>query len=96
MNEEENVRVDYSKEFTKRLKKCPLPIKEAFRERLDLFLRQRINSQLHDHGLIGKFKGCRSFNVTGDWRAVYREEVSPDRNRVIIFLTFGTHSQLYK
>lgn len=95
MNGNENVRVDYSKEFDRRFKRCPLTIKEAFRLRLDLFLSDRNHPQLYDHPLIGKFKGYRSFNVTGDWRAVYREEIVGN-GRVFILLTLGTHSQLYR
>ncbi|MCL4366414.1 type II toxin-antitoxin system mRNA interferase toxin, RelE/StbE family [Patescibacteria group bacterium] len=84
-------RIDYSKSFDKQLKKAPLSIKIAFRQRLELFIADQFHPQLNNHTLIGKYKGYRSINITGDWRAIYSE----DKN-VVIFELLGTHSQLYK
>jgi mRNA-degrading endonuclease YafQ of YafQ-DinJ toxin-antitoxin module len=33
-----------------------------------------------------------SINITGDWRAIYM----PINNNEVLFIAFGTHSQLYK
>lgn len=84
-------RIDYSKNFDKQLRKAPLSIKIAFRERFELFLKNPFHSQLNNHALTGKYKDHRSINITGDWRAIYSE-----KGNVIIFELLGTHSQLYK
>ena len=84
-------RIDYSRSFDKQLKKAPLPIKVIFRKRFELFLSNPFNPQLNNHLLTGNYKGYRSINITGDWRALYSE----DENS-IIFELLGTHSQLYK
>lgn len=86
-------RIDYSDGFDKGLKKSPLNIKIAFRKRLVLFSKDKFNSSLNNHPLVGKFKGYRSINITGDWRAIFREL---EYGEVIYFDTIGTHSQLYK
>lgn len=83
--------INYSKKFEKQLKKAPLEIKIAFRNRRELFIQDPFHPQLNNHQLTGKFKGSRSINITGDWRAIYSEF-----NDSIIFEMLGTHSQLYK
>lgn len=88
-------RIDYSKTFDKQLRKSPLKIKKAFRNRLELFLKQPFHPILNNHPLKGNLLGYRSINITGDWRALYSER-SENRSKVIIFEIIGTHSQLYK
>lgn len=83
--------IDYSRKFQKQLKKAPLEIKIAFQKRRELFNQDPFHPQLNNHLLTGKFKGFRSINVTGDWRAVYSEY-----GNTIVFEVLGTHSQLYK
>ncbi|PIS14364.1 hypothetical protein COT64_03035 [Candidatus Shapirobacteria bacterium CG09_land_8_20_14_0_10_39_12] len=87
------VGIDFSRKFDKELKKAPLEIKIAFRQRLNLFVQDQFYLTLNNHALTGKYKGYRSINITGDWRAIYT--VSKINNK-IIFETIGTHSQLYK
>lgn len=84
-------RLDYSRKFIKQLKKSPLEIKIAFRKRAEIFLLDQFSPQLNNHSLTGIYRGYRSINVTGDWRAVYFEE-----NGIATFVALGTHSQLYK
>lgn len=86
-------KVDYSNRFLKDLKKAPKKIKVAFRERLEIFLSSKFNPVLNNHALTGEYKNYRSINVTGDWRAIFREF---DGGKEIYFDTIGTHSQLYK
>lgn len=88
-------RIDYSDTFHKQLKKSPFEIKVGFRKRLELFLLNQLDSQLRNHILSGKYKGLRSINITGDWRALYKEE-SENGEMIIVFVLLGTHSQLYK
>ncbi len=88
-------RIDYSRKFIKQLKKSPLPIKIAFRDRLNLFLKNPFAPILNNHFLKGKYLNSRSINVTGDWRAIYQEKTEA-KAKIAIFLALGTHSQLYK
>jgi len=80
-----------SKKFEKMFRKCPHEIKGKFIERLKIFKKNKYNHILNNHHLIGKLKGLRSINVSGDYRAIF-EEKSED----IIFMAIGNHSQLYK
>lgn len=84
-------RVDYSKRFQKQLVKSPKSIKIEFRKRIETFTHNPFNSKLNNHELTGKFKGFRSINITGDWRAIYFQL----KKNEIKFVLLGTHSQLY-
>ena len=86
-------RIDFSKRFEKDLKKSPRKIQISFRNRLEIYLTDKFNPILNNHSLTGKYNGYRSFNVTGDWRAVFREL---DGGEIIYFDVIRTHSQLYK
>ena len=92
---EATARIDYSRSFIKQLKKAPLTIKIAFKNRLNLFLKNPFNPLLNNHLLKGKYSYSRSINITGDWRAIYSETLE-NKEKVTIFLALGTHSQLYK
>lgn len=87
------MQIEYSRRFVKELRKAPLKIQIAFRDRLTLFIENRNFSILNNHSLVGEIKNCRSINITGDWRAIYEELENGD---VIFFIMLGTHSQLYK
>jgi addiction module RelE/StbE family toxin len=87
------VQIDYSHKFIREFKKAPRKIQMAFRERLKLFLGDKFHPLLNNHPLKGKYKNCRSINVTGDWRAVFREL---DSGKIVYFDALGTHNQLYK
>ena len=91
-----SIRIDYSNKFSKQLKKIPLEIKIAFRNRFSLFIKNQFNPILNNHALSGNLKGYRSINITGDWRAIYSENTDKDGKKYIIFELFGTHSQLCK
>ena len=82
--------IDFSNRFDKEIRKAGTKISKKFKRRIAMFLVDQENPLLRNHGLVGKWKGCRSINITGDWRAVY--VVEKDR---IIFVALGTHSQLY-
>ncbi|MEK7622157.1 MAG: type II toxin-antitoxin system RelE/ParE family toxin [Patescibacteria group bacterium] len=84
------MQVDYHRKFIKNLAKLPQNIRESFRQRLGLFLNDKFHPLLDNHQLHGEFVGCRSINITGDYRAIFTEE-----NRVITFLRIGTHHQLF-
>jgi addiction module RelE/StbE family toxin len=84
---------DYSKSYIKALRKSPKNIKIAFRSRLALYLKDKYHPLLNNHALAGKYQGHRSINVTGDWRAIFREF---DNGNTVYFDEIGTHSQLYR
>lgn len=87
------VKVDFTNKFDKQIIKAPLKIKKALRERLELFKDNPFYPLLKNHLLTGDYKGYRSINITGDWRAIYSEH---EEGKLIIFESLGTHSQLYK
>lgn len=89
------IRVDVSSLFEKQFKGAPLEIKQAFRETIVLFLENRNHPHLRNHLLKDKYAGCRSMDITEDWRAIYREKQS-GKERVIYFVALGTHKQLYQ
>ncbi len=89
------MRVQYDPEFAKKLKKQNVRILKSFTKAIKIFSKNPYDTSLHNHELEREYKGCRSINITGDWRAIY-EEVSEGEKIIAYFITFGTHSQLYK
>lgn len=84
------MRIIYKKRFTKTFKVLPTNIQRKFYERLGLFMTDKFNKALSNHYVGNAFPDCRSINVTGDYRALFKE--SED---TVIFVTIGTHSELY-
>jgi len=76
--------------FLKKLKKLPPKIQNRFEERLELFLKNPTDSTLNNHSVERRFPDCRSINITGDYRAIFKLE-----RDTAIFITIGTHSELY-
>ncbi len=87
------MKIDYSHKFIREFKKTPRKIQIAFRNRLKIFLHDKFHPLLNNHSLTGKYQNYRSINITGDWRAIFRELNS---GKLIYFEALGTHSQLYK
>jgi len=86
------IKSKFSRKFKKSYSKAPVKIQNTFKKRFELFKKDQNHPLLRNHALIGEHDGCRSINVTGDWRAVY---IQIDSNSVK-FITIGTHSQLYE
>ncbi len=86
------MKVKFSKKFEKQYSKFSEKIKKAFGRRLDLFVANPNHPLLRNHALIGELQGLRSINITGDIRALY-QETEKDR---VIFISIGSHSQLYE
>lgn len=78
------------KSFIKEFKKLPKEIKEKFEHKLRMFIANPYLPSLNNHTLFGKWNGCCSINITGDYRAIYYIE-----NGMAIFIHIGTHHQLY-
>lgn len=83
--------IKYNPRFHKQYSKSNKNVKAAFNSRLKLLLQNSHHPLLRNHALTGDYKGFRSINVTGNWRAIYFEHES-----IIVFEALGTHSQLYK
>ncbi len=84
------MKVKLHKDFEKKYQKLRENEKKKFKERRDLFLQNEFDPILNNHSLKGKYLGCRSINITGDLRAVYK---SLGEN--VIFVTIDSHSNLY-
>jgi addiction module RelE/StbE family toxin len=78
------------KDFKREYKKLTKSQKEKFKARRSLFLVDQFNPILNNHALAGKYKGYRSFNITGDLRAIFTL-----KENLIIFVKIGSHSNLY-
>lgn len=84
--------INYSRRFLRSLRKSSAKIQLKFRARLAEFIDDRNSPLVNCHKLRGDFGGYYSINITGDWRALFREP----KDGEILFDIFGTHSELYK
>ncbi|MFA5318457.1 MAG: type II toxin-antitoxin system mRNA interferase toxin, RelE/StbE family [Patescibacteria group bacterium] len=82
--------VTFHRNFKKKFKKLPLKIQQQFYERLELFLHDKFNKILNNHAVGSVFPNCRSINISGDYRTIFYSQ-----GNAIIFITIGTHSDLY-
>lgn len=80
------------KDFTKQLQKLSGGEQEKFYGRLEAFEKSSYDAVLNNHPLKGKYAGCRSINITGDLRAIYKMV----KKEVFIFIALGTHGNLYE
>ncbi len=80
----------FHKSFKKKFKRLPPKIQAQFYERLDIFLRDPFNVVLQNHSVNKAFPNCRSINITGDYRAIFKVDT-----QTVIFITIGTHAELY-
>lgn len=87
------MRIKFKKRFTKLLDKSPSKIQNAFYEKLKIFLNEPYHPTLNNHQLRGKLREFRSFNITGDWRVMFKEFEDED---LVVFYILGAHSELYK
>jgi len=86
------MQIKFSKFFLKQFAKAPELIVAAFDQKMQIFVLNKHNLVLNNHNLKGKYQGCKSINISGDWRAIFEELKNGD----IYFEFIGTHSQLYK
>lgn len=85
--------IRFSKGFVKSYDKAPIKVRKAFNTRLVIFQQDKFHPILNNHFLTGSYSEYRSINVTGDWRAVFREFQGEE---IVYFDILGTHSKLYK
>jgi len=86
------MRIIKTKQFEKDLAKIPLKIRGIFVEKFELFLHNEFDKILHNHKLHPPYVDCRSINITGDYRLIYKKV---DTDAVLLY-RISTHSQLYE
>ena len=88
------MRIQLSSNFHKKIKKENVRIQKSFKEALRLFMLNPFDPQLDNHPLKNLWKGCRSIDITADYRAIY-EELNEKNIVIAHFITIGTHKELY-
>lgn len=88
------MRIDYSHHFLKCVARVPVSVQVALEKRVALFAVDRRHPILNVHPLHGHWRGFFSMNVTGDWRALYRN-LGDGHVEWVEFTNIGTHSELY-
>lgn len=83
--------VIYSKKFRRNYKKLSQKLQEQFKHRRNLFLEDQFDPVLNNHQLHDPYAGCRSINVTGDYRAIFYHE-GPN---IVRFIAVDTHHNLF-
>lgn len=84
--------VRFHQNFERQYKKLRTGEKNSFKGRFGIFIQDEFNPVLNNHPLKGKYQGYRSINIAGDLRAIYRKATK----NIVIFVTIGSHSQLYR
>ena len=85
------MRIELHKNFLKDYSKLPKKIKEKFKERRNLFIKDKFNPILNNHSVEPAYARCRSINITGDYRALFEIK----EKDTVVFMKIGTHSELY-
>ena len=77
--------------FVKNFERLDASVRRKFLERRELFETHPLHPLLNNHSLTAEYAGCRSINITGDYRAIYFMH-----GATCIFIRIGTHPQLYE
>ncbi len=88
------MQVIYKKRFLKHYKKLSPKLQTKVKDTLALFMTSPTDPILNNHALIGEFAGCRSLDVTGDYRIIF-EDIGGGIYEIVELLDVGSHSQLY-
>jgi addiction module RelE/StbE family toxin len=67
------MQVIYKKRFLKHYKKLPSKLQIKVKDTLALFMSSPMDDSLNNHALSGEFFGCRSLDVTGDYRIIFAD-----------------------
>lgn len=81
----------YSNRFKKKLKKLDKKIIKAFKNKFIIFQENEYSSVLNNHPLKAEYADCKSINITGDYRLVYKRI-----DNLYILIDIDTHSELYE
>ena len=85
------MRLNFSRRFDKKRNKLPKPLKQKLSERIRLFEKEPFHPLLDNHPLHPPYAGCRSINITGDYRAIFYHENAD----IVRFIAIGTHHELF-
>lgn len=81
----------YSSRFKKNLKKLDKITIKAFKSRFVIFQENEYAIILNNHPLRAEYADCKSINITGNYRMVYKRI-----DNFYILMDIGTHSELYE
>ena len=81
----------FHRNFEKQYKKLKVSEKKKAQKRLLLFLQNPYHPVLNNHPLKGKYLDYRSFNITGNLRAIYKLISDIE----VVFIAVDSHSNLY-
>jgi addiction module RelE/StbE family toxin len=81
----------YSGRFKKNIKKLDKKTLKAFKARFLIFQENEYAAILNNHPLRAEYADCKSINITGDYRLVYKRV-----DNLYILIDIGTHSELYE
>lgn len=84
--------IRFHRKFEKQVLKLKKQVYSSLESRIRLFMKDPFNVLLNNHPLTGKYKGYRSINITGDYRAIFL----PTSDKEVVFVAIGTHNKLYK
>ncbi len=84
--------IRFHRNFEKQFKKLKTNEQSKLKERLEVFLLDAFNPILNNHPLKGKYVGYRSINITGDLRAIYKQNTKD----IAVFVAVNSHSYLYR
>ncbi len=81
----------YSQRFKKNFKKLDKKTIKAFKLRFSIFQENEYANILNNHPLRAEYSDCKSINITGDYRLVYKKI-----DNLYILIDVGTHGELYE
>jgi len=84
--------IEYHKNFLKLFSKLQKREQEQVLAALKLFAENPFAEQLRNHPLKGQLSKFRSISAGGDIRLHYYEK---DSTAVVVFVSVGSHAQLY-
>ncbi|OGZ63259.1 MAG: hypothetical protein A3C58_03380 [Candidatus Staskawiczbacteria bacterium RIFCSPHIGHO2_02_FULL_34_10] len=61
------------KKFDKAFKKAPDSLRKNFAKQIELLKNSPTDKRLNNHVLSGKYLGCKSIDISGDWRVIYEQ-----------------------
>ncbi len=85
------MKLEFTKSFKKSFVKLASKNRKQVESRLRIFVVDQFDPTLNNHPLVGKYKGYRSINITGDLRAHYFIL----KKDTALFVKLGSHSELY-
>jgi addiction module RelE/StbE family toxin len=88
------MKIQFSSYFYRKIKKEDIRIQKSFKEALRLFMSNPSDPRLDNHPLKDPWVGCRSIDITANFRAIY-EEINENDEAIVHFITIGTHQELY-